>query len=143
MQPVDSVPDGLMIITGLVRPERRQPPRLQNWQQHPWQRRLRRDEIDTARSLDPYIQANWAINRWTLQAGVRHSTMELDVDDQFLSNGDSSGNKTIREHTVRERDAYALHARPARLRQCRQRVRDASRRNWRTRRAASGGSTSA
>ncbi len=54
---------------------------------------LRRDEVDTATSLDPYIQAHWELNRWTVEAGLRHSTLEMDVDDHYLANGDASGAK--------------------------------------------------
>ncbi len=68
----------------------------------------RRDEVDTARSLDPYIQANWALGRWTLQAGLRHSTMEMDVDDKFLSNGDASGNKRYQKTTPSMSAMYAF-----------------------------------
>ena len=73
---------------------------------------LRRDEIDTARSLDPYIQANWAIDRWTVQAGLRHSSMKLDVDDKFvvpaLNNGDASGSKTYQKNTPSLSVMYAF-----------------------------------
>ncbi len=111
MQPVDSVPGELMIITGLDFDQSEDSRHgYQNYSGNTLgvKGQLRRDEIDTARSLDPYIQANWAINRWTLQAGVRHSTMELDVDDQFLSNGDSSGNKTYQKNTPSVSVMYAF-----------------------------------
>lgn len=36
---------------------------------------LRRKEKDTATSLDPYIQAHWELDRWTVDAGLRHSTL--------------------------------------------------------------------
>jgi iron complex outermembrane receptor protein len=54
---------------------------------------LRRDEKDTATSLDPYAQATWKIGDWTLQGGLRYSTVEIDVDDHYLVNGDDSGNR--------------------------------------------------
>lgn len=60
---------------------------------------LRRDEIDTATSLDPYIQAHWELERWTLDAGLRHSSMEMEVDDHYLSNGDASGSKKYQRTT--------------------------------------------
>ncbi|NIL15831.1 TonB-dependent receptor [Pseudomonas sp. AN3A02] len=111
MQPIDSVPGELMIITGLDFDQSEDSRHgYQNYSGNTLgvKGQLRRDEIDTARSLDPYIQANWAIDRWTLQAGVRHSTMELDVDDQFLSNGDSSGNKTYQKNTPSVSVMYAF-----------------------------------
>lgn len=111
MQPIESAPGELMIITGLDFDQSED-------SRHGYQNysgttlgvkgELRRDEIDTARSLDPYIQANWALGNWTLQAGVRHSTMELDVDDQYLSNGDSSGSKSYQKNTPSMSVMYAF-----------------------------------
>ncbi|POF91059.1 TonB-dependent receptor [Pseudomonas putida] len=60
---------------------------------------LRRDEKDTATSLDPYLQAHWELGRWTVDAGLRHSSMEMEVDDRFLANGDASGSKKY-QHTT-------------------------------------------
>ena len=54
---------------------------------------LRRDEKDTATSLDPYAQAHWEIGNWTSELGVRYSTMKMQVDDHYLANGDASGSK--------------------------------------------------
>ncbi|MBO3274676.1 TonB-dependent receptor family protein [Pseudomonas schmalbachii] len=59
---------------------------------------LRRDELDTATSLDPYVQANWMLGDWTLLAGLRHSNMEMEVDDHFLVNGDSSGSRRFEKN---------------------------------------------
>ncbi|MDD1132753.1 TonB-dependent receptor family protein [Pseudomonas shahriarae] len=111
MQPIDSVPGELMIITGLDFDQSEDSRHgYQNYSGNTLgvKGELRRNEIDTARSLDPYIQANWAIDRWTLQAGLRHSTMEMDVDDQFLSNGDASGNKTYQKNTPSMSVMYAF-----------------------------------
>ncbi len=111
MQPIDSVPGELMIITGLdfdQSEDSRHGYKNYNGNTLGVKGELRRNEIDTARSLDPYIQANWAIDRWTLQAGLRHSTMEMDVDDQFLSNGDASGNKTYQKNTPSMSVMYAF-----------------------------------
>ena len=113
MQPIDSVPGELMIITGLDFDQSEDSRHgYQNYSGNTLgvKGELRRNEIDTARSLDPYIQANWAIDRWTLQAGVRHSTMELDVNDKFFSNGngDASGNKTYQKNTPSVSVMYAF-----------------------------------
>lgn len=111
MQPIASVPGELMIITGLdfdQSEDSRHGYKNYNGNTLGVKGELRRNEIDTARSLDPYIQANWAIDRWTLQAGLRHSTMELDVDDQFLSNGDASGSKTYQKNTPSMSVMYAF-----------------------------------
>ncbi|WP_033727507.1 TonB-dependent receptor family protein [Pseudomonas cremoricolorata] len=55
---------------------------------------LRRDEVDTATSLDPYVQAHWQIERWTFEAGLRRSSLRMKVDDHYLDDGDSSGSRT-------------------------------------------------
>lgn len=44
---------------------------------------------DTATSLDPYIQAHWEVGKWTTDLGLRHSTMDMQVDDHYQANGDS------------------------------------------------------
>ncbi|WP_409315004.1 TonB-dependent receptor family protein [Pseudomonas putida] len=60
---------------------------------------LRRDERDTATSLDPYIQAHWEVGKWTTDLGLRHSTMDMQVDDHYQANGDSSGSKKYQQNT--------------------------------------------
>ncbi len=62
---------------------------------------LRRDEIDTVTSLDPYLQASWTRDKWTLQAGLRHSRVKFEVDDRFvvLNNPDDSGSITYKKTT--------------------------------------------
>jgi iron complex outermembrane recepter protein len=55
---------------------------------------LRRDETNHAENLDPYAQATWKINpRWTLNAGVRHSSVTFDSADKYIvaGNGNDSG----------------------------------------------------
>jgi iron complex outermembrane receptor protein len=69
---------------------------------------LRRDEEDIATSLDPYIQAHWELGRWTLDTGVRHSTMKMEVDDRYLLNGDSSGSKQYQQNTPSLSVMYAF-----------------------------------
>lgn len=60
---------------------------------------LRRDEIDTVTSVDPYVQAQWQGEAWTFTAGLRHSNVRFNVRDQFWSNGDDSGSVRYRETT--------------------------------------------
>jgi iron complex outermembrane receptor protein len=71
---------------------------------------LGRDETDTATSLDPFVQANWLLGDWTLQAGLRHNTMKMDVDDRFISgtDGDDSGSKTYQKNTPSVSVMYAF-----------------------------------
>ncbi|WP_347903562.1 TonB-dependent receptor [Pseudomonas purpurea] len=111
LQPVSGVPGELTLITGLdVDQSQDDRHGYQNYRGGTLgvKGEMRRNEVDTARSLDPYIQANWAIERWTFQAGLRHSTMELDVDDHFLSNGDASGNKRYQKNTPSMSVMYAF-----------------------------------
>ena len=59
---------------------------------------LRRDEDNTVRSVDPYLQGSWRFaSRWTLDAGVRHSNVRFASADRFVvttpagTNPDDSG----------------------------------------------------
>ncbi|MFV3387997.1 TonB-dependent receptor family protein [Pseudomonas sp. NY15364] len=69
---------------------------------------LHRDERNEVTSLSPYVQAAWQLGKLELQAGLRHSQVEFDVDDRFLSNGDDSGSVTYRELTPTLGASYAL-----------------------------------
>ena len=69
---------------------------------------LRRDEKDTATSLDPYAQATWKVGDWTLQGGLRYSTVEIDVDDHYLVNGDDSGNRRYEQASPTASLGYAF-----------------------------------
>jgi iron complex outermembrane receptor protein len=62
---------------------------------------LRRDETDTVTSLDPYVQASWVVDKWTLQAGLRQSNVKFEVDDKYIvaGNPDDSGDVTYRKTT--------------------------------------------
>lgn len=63
--------------------------------------RLRRDEIDTVTSFDPYLQATWQIGDWDWSLGVRHSRVHFNVRDHFIqgSNGDDSGSVSYSKTT--------------------------------------------
>lgn len=55
---------------------------------------LRRDEKNEVRNIDPYLQASWEFaDRWTLDAGVRYSTVRFESDDHYIqgANTDDSG----------------------------------------------------
>ncbi|QAU35977.1 TonB-dependent receptor [Janthinobacterium sp. 17J80-10] len=55
---------------------------------------LRRNESNTVWNLDPYLQGAWEFaERWTLDAGVRQSTVRFSSDDLYIVglNGDDSG----------------------------------------------------
>jgi len=70
--------------------------------------RERRNEIDTATSADPYLQGNWTLGQWTLQAGLRYNTVKIEVDDRFLANGDDSGSERYRRLTSALGAMYAV-----------------------------------
>ncbi len=56
------------------------------------QGRLRRDELNRARSRDVYVQGQWALaTDWSASAGVRHGRLKLSADDRYLANGNDSG----------------------------------------------------
>ncbi|NVZ67748.1 TonB-dependent receptor family protein [Pseudomonas costantinii] len=111
LQPITNVPGDLTLISGLDY-DRSQDDR-QGYSNtlngvHGVKGALGRDEIDTATSLDPFVQANWLLGDWTLQAGLRHSTMKMDVDDHFLSDGNDSGSKTYQKNTPSVSVMYAF-----------------------------------
>lgn len=60
---------------------------------------LRRDEENRVANLDPYVQATWKFRpRWTLTAGVRHSSVRFASDDRYVAgaNRDDSGSVRYR-----------------------------------------------
>jgi len=52
---------------------------------------LRRDEDDVLTSVDPYVQSEWQKGPWVITGGLRHSSLKVEVDDRFISNGNDSG----------------------------------------------------
>lgn len=56
--------------------------------------RPRQEQDDRVRTLDPYVQANWDVAAdWTVSAGVRHSRVEFESSDRYVTAGnpDDSG----------------------------------------------------
>lgn len=72
---------------------------------------LRRDEIDTITSTDPYLQAVWASGPWQWSAGLRHSQVRFKVKDKYVFgiNGDDSGSVSYRRTTPAFGVTYALN----------------------------------
>lgn len=61
---------------------------------------LRREEANKVSNFDPYVQASWQFApRWTLDAGLRHSTIQFDSNDHYITsgNGGDSGEARYRE----------------------------------------------
>lgn len=111
IQPLQGVPGNLTLTTGLDYDQSRDDRRgYQNFSgsQLGVKGELRRNEQDTATSLDPYTQARWELGDWIFDAGLRYSSMEMDVDDHYLVNGDSSGAKTYRQLTPSLSAMYAF-----------------------------------
>ena len=55
---------------------------------------LRRKESNEIWNIDPYLQASWQFaDRWTLDAGMRYSTVRFNSDDRYITPGneDDSG----------------------------------------------------
>jgi len=54
---------------------------------------LRRDEVNRATTLDPYVQAEWETADWTWTAGLRHSRVRFRSTDHYIvpGNPDDSG----------------------------------------------------
>jgi iron complex outermembrane receptor protein len=55
---------------------------------------LRRDEDNSVADVDPYVQGVWKpAERWTVTAGVRHSSVRFESRDHYFAgaNGDDSG----------------------------------------------------
>jgi len=60
---------------------------------------LRRDEQNDVTSVDPYVQVEWERDQWVLTGGLRHSRVDFDVEDLYLSNGNDSGGTDFRHTT--------------------------------------------
>lgn len=113
LQPVEGVSGDLRLVFGLDYDQSRDDRRgYENFSgsQIGVKGNLRRDEVDTVTSLDPYAQATWAIGNWTLQGGVRYSTVEVDVDDKYIvgANGDDSGTRRYEKATPSISVGYAF-----------------------------------
>lgn len=111
IQPITAVPGALTVTAGLDY-DRSQDDR-QGYQNFAGptlgiKGELRRDEVDTATRLDPYLQAHWEWQRWTLETGVRYSTLDMDVADHYLANGDASGSRRYRRATPSLSVLYAF-----------------------------------
>lgn len=52
---------------------------------------LRRDETNELSNFDPYVQTQWEGGPWVLSAGLRRSSLEVEVNDRFVANGNDSG----------------------------------------------------
>lgn len=62
------------------------------------QGKLRRDEVNRAQTLDPYVQAEWRTQELTLMGGVRQTRTEYESTDRYVvgTNRDDSGRKDFK-----------------------------------------------
>ena len=62
------------------------------------QGKLRRDEVNRAQTLDPYLQAEWRTTDLTLMGGLRQTRTEYESTDRYIvgSNRDDSGSKNYK-----------------------------------------------
>ena len=68
-----------------------------------------RDEANTASQFDQYLQAEYFFtDKFSLLGGVRNSSIEIESNDQFLSNGNGSGSKKYAEVTSNLGFTYRL-----------------------------------
>ncbi|EIC84553.1 TonB-dependent receptor PqqU [Serratia sp. M24T3] len=71
----------------------------------------RRNERNKMWNLDPYLQTTWHLtDRWTLNAGLRYSTVSFDSKDYYITagNGDDSGSKRYHKALPMASLSYAL-----------------------------------
>ncbi|MCC2595824.1 TonB-dependent receptor [Pusillimonas sp. MFBS29] len=58
---------------------------------------LRRKEVNELWNIDPYLQASWQFApRWTLDAGLRYSTVHFNSDDRYITHGNGDGSGSAR-----------------------------------------------
>ena len=71
---------------------------------------LRRDELDTITSIDPYVQALWKSGPWQWSLGARHSRVSFKVEDRYSNadNPDDSGSVRFSETTPALGVSYVL-----------------------------------
>ncbi|WP_412098107.1 TonB-dependent receptor family protein [Halomonas denitrificans] len=68
------------------------------------------DETQTAESLGIFAQGDLALDeQWTLSAGIRHDRVELDIEDDFTSDGDQSGQRTFEDTNGSLGISYRYH----------------------------------
>lgn len=71
---------------------------------------LRRSEEDRVNSFDQYAQAEWQGERWAFTGGLRHSSVNFNVDDHYITtgNGNDSGSVSYDKTTPMLAALYKL-----------------------------------
>ena len=57
---------------------------------------LRRNEVNRATTVDPYLQAEWETADWTWTAGLRHSRVRLESQDRYIVPGNPNDSGATR-----------------------------------------------
>jgi len=61
----------------------------------------RRNEKNTMWNLDPYLQTSWQLTpKWTLDAGLRYSTVSFDSTDYYITTGNGDDSGSARYHKL-------------------------------------------
>ena len=61
----------------------------------------RRNEKNTMWNLDPYLQTSWQLTpKWTLDAGLRYSTVNFDSTDYYITSGNGDDSGSARYHKL-------------------------------------------
>ena len=61
----------------------------------------RRNEKNTMWNLDPYLQTSWQLSSaWTLDAGLRYSTVSFDSTDYYITQGNGDDSGSARYHKL-------------------------------------------
>ncbi|CCG86541.1 TonB-dependent receptor PqqU [Erwinia piriflorinigrans] len=61
----------------------------------------RRNEKNTMWNLDPYLQTSWRLTpQWTLDAGLRYSTVSFDSTDYYITTGNGDDSGSARYHKL-------------------------------------------
>src|SRR6185369_10140612 len=58
--------------------------------------RLRRDETNRATTLDPYVQAEWSRDDFSVTAGIRRSQVRLRSSDRYIAAGNPDDSGAVR-----------------------------------------------
>ena len=61
---------------------------------------LQRDEFNRVDSQDAYLISTWTLSpKWTMTAGLRHSQVEFESDDDYFSDGNDDSGSVLFEQT--------------------------------------------
>ena len=62
---------------------------------------LRRDETNRVAAFDRYLQVSWAFApRWSLDAGLRRSSLRMESSDRYVAPGNSDDSGALRQDTT-------------------------------------------